>query len=235
MMMNSENGEHMTASNDTHAHWLVVIVIFLAVFGTTTMVNATPVTHTTYDSDRDFFKTTGHVVVNVKIDLLSQIAGGFGAYRDWAMYEINQAKNGQDYSIIFQDVKYRAGGRGGLGIFRIYFDLDWPWPFGTKNKELDFAILTATPNEHGGINRLVIDLEKTGALLKTFRLDIAAKAFDQGSRVDFVAKVKFNGLVDTFFSLARFRQNIEYRVVKVILNLQNHAETRSSQKVSTPQ
>ena len=64
---------------------------------------------------------------------------------------------------------------------------------------------------------------------------MTAKATDQDSRVDFVAKVKFNGLVDTFFSLARFRQNIEYRVVKVILNLQKHAETRSKQEVNTPQ
>ena len=211
-MMNSENGEHMTASNDSHAHWLFVILLFLNVFGTATCVSAAPITHTTYNSNEDFFETKGHVVVDVKIELLSQIAGGFAAYRDWAMFEINQAKNGQDYSIIFRDVKYRSGGRGGLGVFRIYFDLDWPWPFGVKNKALDFAILTATPNEHGGISRLLIDLEKTGALLKTFRLDMTAKTTDQGSRVDFVAKVKFNGLVDTFFSLARFRQNIEYRV-----------------------
>ena len=193
-------------------------------------------THTTYDSDRDFFKTVGHVVVDVEMDLLSKIAGGFSAYRDWAMFEINQSKNGEAYSILFRDVVFREGGRGGLGIFRINFDLDWPWPFGAKGKTLDFAILKATPNGQGGINHLIIDLQKRGALLKTFRLDMIAKPEGQGSRVDFVAKVKFNGLVDTFFSLARFRQNIEYRVVKVILNLQAHAETKSvKHKSITPQ
>lgn len=233
--MNSENGEHMNGSGDTRYHWLVSILLILGVLSAGATVYAQPVTHTSYDSDKDFFKTTGHVVVNVKIDLLSQIAGGFSAYRHWAMFEINQAKNGQNYSIIFRDVKYRTGGRAGLGLFRIYFDLDWPWPFGAKDKELDFAILMATPNEHGGISHLVIGLEKTGTLVKTFRLDMTATSTDQGSRVDFVAKVKFNGFVDTFFSLARFRQNIEYRVVKVILNLQKHAETQSTHEVSTPQ
>lgn len=233
--MNSEIGEHMCRDAPIHPHRLALSLLIIGLFSAFTPAQAQPVTHTTYDSDKDFFKTVGHVEVDVTLDLLSKIASEFSAYRDWAMFEINQSKNGQEYSILFRDVKFLQGGRGGLGVFRIYFDLDWPWPFGAKDKELDFAILKATPNPHEGIHHLIIGLDEKGALLKTFRLDMIAKASDKGSRVDFVAKVKFNGFVDTFFSLARFRQNIEYRVVKVILNLQKYAETISAGKASTPQ
>ena len=147
-------------------------VIFLMIASLTVCAQATPVAKTIYDSDLDLFRTTGHVSVDVEIGTLGKIAGTFPAYRDWTMYEINEAKDGKKYSILFRDVKYHSGGRGKLGIFRVYFDLDWPWPFGAKGKQLDFAILKATPNGLGGINHLVIDLEEKGALLKTLRLDL---------------------------------------------------------------
>ena len=183
-----------------------------------------PNTTTIYDSEKDIFITSGSVEVQVPPAVLGPIAGDFSHYRDWALFEINEAKDGEAYSILFRDVKYRKGGRGGLGIFRVYFDLDWPWPFGAKGKRLDFAVLKARPSPTGGIDHLIIDLEERGTLLKTFELDMTAQSSPSGTLVTFRAKVKFNGFVDTFFSLARFRHNIEYRVVKVIANLQKHAE-----------
>lgn len=225
--MNREIGEPMYTVNHSSSTSLRYFVIFFTIASLAFCAQAAPVARTIYDSDHDLFRTTGHVSVDVEIGTLGKIAGTFPAYRDWTMYQINEAKDGKKYSILFRDVKYRPGGRGKLGIFRVYFDLDWPWPFGAKGKELDFAILKATPNGQGGINHLVIDLEEKGALLKTFRLDMVASQTSNGSRVDFKAEVKFNGFVDTFFSLERYRQNIEYRVVKVILNLQKHAEKNS--------
>ena len=228
--MNSEIGEPMYTVNQSSSTCPRYFVIFLMIASLTVCAQATPVAKTIYDSDLDLFRTTGHVSVDVEIGTLGKIAGTFPAYRDWTMYEINEAKDGKKYSILFRDVKYQSGGRGKLGIFRVYFDLDWPWPFGAKGKQLDFAILKATPNGLGGINHLVIDLEEKGALLKTFRLDLVASKTTTGSRVDFKAEVKFSGFVDTFFSLERYRQNIEYRVVKVILNLQKHAEKNQKDK-----
>lgn len=201
--------------------WMILLAVFFA-FGA--HAKPKPSAETTYNSDGDFFQTKGHVTVSVPYEKLGNIAADFPKYRDWTMHDINKTKNGNKFSILFRDVVYRKGGRGRLGIFRIYFDLDWPWPFGAKNKRLDFAILEAEPNGAGGIKKLVIDLERKGALVKTFRLDMRATGSDSASRVDFESKVKFSGFVDTFFSLSRYRANIEYRLIKVIQNLQRHAE-----------
>ena len=53
-----------------------------------------------------------------------------------------------------------------------------------------------------------------------------SKAVGEQSTVSFVGNVKFHSVVDTFFSLARYRENIEYRIVKAVHNLQHHAETK---------
>ena len=210
-----------------------ILLFFLLAIPMAVTAQPNPITHTAYDSDGDFFQTKGQVTVNVPYTILGQIAADFPRYRDWGMHEINKNKNGKKFSIIFRDVVYLPGGRGGHGIFRIFFDLDWPWPFGAKNKRLDFAILQAVPNGRGGIKRLVIDIEEKGTLLKTFELDLWAIGDETTSSVKFKSKVKFNGLVDTFFSLSRFRENIEYRIVKVIQNLQREAEQTSASNART--
>ena len=202
-------------------------LVCLLVLGATAhmaLAQTPPTSKTEYNAQGDFFHTTGKVNVSVPYTVVGKIAANFGKYRDWGLHEINKNKDGKSFSILFKDVVFRRGGRGGLGIFRIRFDLDWPWPLGAKNKELDFAILQADTNGAGGINRLVIDLERKGRLLKTFRLDLKATGTKERSQVTFESKVRFNTVVDTFFSLERFRENIEYRIVKVIQNLQRHAE-----------
>ena len=158
--------------------------------------------------------------------MVGQIAVQYAKYRNWILHEINKSESGNEFSIIFRDVKYLPGGRGGLGIFRVVFDLDWPWPFGAKGRQLDFAILKARSNGMGGIDRILFDLERKKGLLKTFSLDMNSKAVGEHSTVSFVGNVKFHSVVDTFFSLARYRENIEYRIVKAVHNLQHHAENQ---------
>ena len=222
------NRQSMKTSSVFRRTWLRASWICTLTLTTlfTTGVLAKPKAHTVYNDETDTFVTTGAINIAVPNRMVGEIAGKYAEYRNWILHEINKSESGNEFSIIFKDVKYLPGGRGGLGIFRVVFDLDWPWPFGAKGRQLDFAILKARSNGMGGIDRILFDLERKKGLLKTFSLDMNSKAVGEQSTVSFVGNVKFHSVVDTFFSLARYRENIEYRIVKAVHNLQHHAETQ---------
>jgi len=184
-------------------------------------------THTWYDDDHDEFRTRGHVDLDLPLSTVTQVAAAFDEYRLWALRKINQKKNGDAFITLLKDVRFRAG-TGKMGAFAVTYDLDLVWPFGSEGEHLLFAVRTRRPHPAGGIDRLVVGLGEESALLNSFHLELEATGDERRSRVSFYARVEILGVVDTFFTLGRYRRNIEYRIVKVVQNLGVWLKSRRS-------
>ena len=121
-------------------------------------------------------------------------------------------------------MKHRPGLPHGKGRFVIRFDVDLIWPFKRKNQTIKFGIREARLRPEGGIDRLVVGLYGKSAIIKQYDVSMEASGTENASAVDFVAEVKLQGFIDTFFPLSVYRRNIEYRIVKVIANLREFLE-----------
>jgi len=174
--------------------------------------------HTWYDDDYDEFRTRGHVDLDLPLSTVTRVAAAFDDYRLWALHDINLKKNGDKFITLLRDVRFRPN-RGKMGAFEVTYDLDLVWPFGSEGDRILFALRTRRAHPDGGVDRLVVGLGEESSLLHNFYLELQATGDAQRSRVSFYARVEILGVIDAFFSLGRYRRNIEYRIVKVVQNL----------------
>ncbi len=174
--------------------------------------------HTWYDDDQDEFRTRGYVDLDLPLSTVTRVAAAFNDYRLWALHDINLKKNGDKFITLLRDVRFRPN-RGKMGTFAVVYDLDLVWPFGSEGDEIQFALRTRRAHPDGGVDRLVLGLGEESSLLNSFYLELEATGDAQRSRVSFYARVEILGFIDAFFSLGRYRRNIEYRIVKVVQNL----------------
>lgn len=183
-------------------------------------------TRTVYDDDREMFVTTGEVVLTVPFETVAKVAGAFAAYRDWALVDINRRPGGKAFITRFHDVRYLPGGAGGRGAFDLIYDVDLVWPFGSENDLIRFAVKEVRPvaGVPGAVHRMAVELGGDSALIETFELVLWATGDTNGSRVRFKSETRFVGIVDTFFPMSVYRKNVEWRIGKVIQNLQAHVQ-----------
>ncbi len=182
---------------------------------------------TLYDDDADTFVTRGWVGLEVPLPVLARIAGDFAAYRTWALHDINKKPDGENFITQMHDVRFTPGGAGPEGAFDLYFDIDLVWPFGSEGNIMRFAVVEARHRPDGGVDRIVARLYGDSALLDDFRLTLEATGDDKASVVRFDSRVKVDGFFDTFFTLATYRRNVEWRIVKVIQNLEARVAGRA--------
>ena len=189
-------------------------------------------THTRYDEETSVYGTDGRVTLGVPIGDLARVAAGFSAYRTWALRGINgDDDNSRDFITLLRDVDYRNGGRQRVGVFEIEFDVDLIWPFGSEGNVIAFDLVEArhvAGSKTNGVDRIRVVLSTKSAVLETFSLTLEAKGKGEESEVRFTCRVKFVGLIDTFFSMKRYKKNIEWRIVKVVKNLKYHLERERS-------
>ena len=196
----------------------VTFVLLLLTAGTAFADKSVSV-KTVYNDDTDTFRTRGQVTLDVPLQSVTEVAGKLNEYRRWALREINTKANGKSFIIQLRDLSHTSGGPFGHGLFRLKYDVDLVWPFGSKNQHIDFAVLDVNPNPKGGLDRLTVALHGPNKIIKTFSLVLIAFGDEKRAVVDFEAQVQLTGFIDTFFPLSVYRRNIEYRIVKVIRNL----------------
>ncbi len=184
-------------------------------------------TKTLYDDERDEYTTFGSVRLDVPFDTLTRVAGDFAHYRDWSLKGIN-ADGDRDFISLLRDVRFRPRGSEGLGIFSLKFDVDLVWPFGSANNLIHFKVVRATPAPGGGVREMRVKLFGDNVMIDDFSLRLIAEPNGPGSRVRFNSRTRFDGFFDTFLSMARYKKNVEWRIVKVIKNLKAHVEGGSA-------
>ena len=208
--------------------WSSLVLILVVWVGLPPAVRAGEVkTHTWYDDDADEFRTRGHVDLALPLSTVTRVAAAFDGYRLWALRNINIKKNGDPFITQLRDVRFRSQ-KGTLGRFVVTYDLDLVWPFGSEGDQIVFAVKTRRAHPQGGIDRLVVGLGEESALLNHFHLELIATGNETRSRVSFYARVEILAVIDAFFSLGRYRENIEYRIVKVVQNLGVWLKTQRS-------
>lgn len=183
-------------------------------------------TRTHYDDDDDAFVTTGRVVLDVPFATVTRVAAAYDRYRDWALVDINQKPDGDDFITQLRDVRYLAGGAAGRGAFDLTYDVDLVWPFGSEGDILRFAVKRERRHPAGGVDQLAVELGGESGLIEQFDLVLTARPHPKGAVVDFESRTRFVGIVDTFFPLSVYRKNVEWRIGKVIGNLKKHVEPR---------
>lgn len=180
-------------------------------------------TRTLYDDHLDEYTTSGSVRLDVPFDTLTGVAGDFAHYRDWALKGINGGGE-RDFITLMRDVRFRPRGSDGLGIFSLTFDVDLVWPFGSTSNLIHFRVVRATPAPNGGVREMQVQLFGDNVMIDAFSLRLTAEPDGPGSRVRFSSRTRFDGFFDTFLSMARYKRNVEWRIVKVIGNLKAHVE-----------
>lgn len=204
----------------------LIALLALVAFAGPAVAGERVVTRTVYDDDREMFVTTGEVALDVPFEVVTRVAGAFGGYRTWALADINKRPSGKPFITQFHDVRYLPGGAGGKGAFDLVYDVDLVWPFGSEGDVIRFAVsdVRAVPGVPGAVQRLAVVLGGESSLIDTFELALWASGDARSSVVRFKSETRFVGIVDTFFPMSVYRRNVEWRIGKVIQNLQAHVQ-----------
>jgi hypothetical protein len=181
-------------------------------------------TTTRYDDDRDEYITSGQIRLDVPFDTLTRVAGELSQYRHWALDGINGSGE-RDFITLLRDIRFRPRGVVGLGIFTLHFDVDLVWPFGSKNNLIHFKVAQYVHAPGGGAQELRVILYGENVMIDDFRVRLYARPDGAGSLVKFHSVTRFDSFFDTFLSMARYKRNVEWRIVKVIKNLKKHVES----------
>lgn len=181
-------------------------------------------THTVYDDDTDTYITRGRVEITVPFTQVVQVAGAFDRYRDWALKGINRRPGGKTFITQLHDLRFYPGGAGGRGAFDLVYDVDLVWPFDREGEIIRFAVTEIVRTAEGGVQRLAVKLGGDSLLIEQISLVLWATGRGAGTTVRFESRTRFVGLVDTFFTLSVYRRNIEWRIGKVVRNLQAYFE-----------
>ncbi len=102
------------------------------------------------------------------------------------------------------------------------------WPFGSTDNIVEFAVQEAVAADGGGIRELLVMLHGDNTVINEFQVRLVADGDASGSRVRLRSRVRFADFFDAFLTMARYRRNIEWRIVKVIQNLKRYVETPPS-------
>lgn len=182
-------------------------------------------TNTFYDRERDRYVTTGTALIDGTLAQLGYAAGDYSKYREWSLVGINgDTDNPRRFISLVQDIQYRA--IGSKQYFDITYDIDLIWPFGSKGNQLPFEI---SGEEWDGkeLRRMVASLAGNSFFIDRFDLSLELIKVSESSAVKFVCEMKLAPIVDAFFSLEKYRKNIEWRVLRVIKNLQSYVISKS--------
>ena len=211
--------------------WAAIVALITLTGGSSWARADEVTTHTVYDDEASAYVTRGRVRLKVPFETLTRVAGAFEKYRAWTLLGINGDKaNSREFITLLRDVTFRRGGPRGRGYFDVRFDIDLLWPFGSEGNSLHFDIRRAVyvePRAERRVRTLEIGLMSDSMVLDTFSLRLEASGDAAGSEVRFTCRVRFVSLIDTFFSMSRYRYNVEWRIIKVIQNLKAYVERTS--------
>jgi hypothetical protein len=138
----------------------------------------------------------------------------FSNYEAWAFTGLD----GKDpvsarYIGLLTHLKYTAP-----DIMVIVYDVNLPWPFGSKDNEARF---TVRHFEADGREHILFEMEKPSIATESVTLEMTMDSGNMSERVEYRASIRFTWLIDSFFSLPRYRRNIEQRIFRVLDNFQN--------------
>lgn len=191
------------------------------------LLTASPATtvNSIYDENTNHYKTLGTASINLPYNLLGRIANDFKKYDLWALKGINgDSDNSRKFISILKQLLFSNNTRTNSGFFKMIYDVDLIFPFGQSDESLTFKVF-----EHqqvkGLLKKFKITLDEDSLVIDTFDLSVSLmEAQANKTIVEFSCTFKLVGIFDYFFSLERYRYNVEWRILKIIENLKFYAE-----------
>lgn len=179
---------------------------------------------TYFDDERNVYVTTGKAPIDGFINRLGAAAADYPRYREWSLIDINgDSDNSRRFISIIRDIEYQPALP--RKFFDVTYDVDLIWPFGSEGKHLMFEIFPAAW-EQEELRKLTIRLAEENFFLDQFDLTMELEEQNQSSELKFLFEMKLASFVDIFFSLEKYKKNIEWRIVRVIKNLQGHVSSQ---------
>jgi hypothetical protein len=155
-----------------------------------------------------------------------EVLRDFPGYDSWAL----KGLDGKDpisakYLGLFSSLVY-----SGPGMMTLGFDVNLPWPFGSKGNKTEFRVRNEESQDSG---RLVFSLAKPNFATKTVDLEIFDDEKAGPGRLRYRLSIRFSWFLEPFFSLQGYREGVEWRILKVVGNFEEYVVQRPQGRTLT--
>ncbi len=160
------------------------------------------------------YVTRGFLSLPIAFSALREILDDYSTYREWAL----EGMDGKDpvskkFIGIFSDIIYLPEQH----FFEVVFDVNLPWPFGSKGNKIQFKIKEEQNDEKA--KRMTLVMATTSFAVEHASLSFEAYGLSGGSVLIFTARLKFSSLIGLFFNIDSYKKNVEWRIGRMVKNL----------------
>lgn len=183
---------------------------------------AKTVSHSRYDKERAVFITEGEAVITVPYSIAGALGTEFENYRLWALNGINGGPdNPRNFMTLMKDLVYFTEPYAG---FMLIYDLDLIFPFARTDERLRFKI-TRFEKDKGLLKSYAVVLDDHSFAISKFdyRMDAEAKG-PNATVIKFRTEIKMSSVINVFFNLKKYQENVEWRILKMISNFIEYAQ-----------
>jgi hypothetical protein len=139
----------------------------------------------------------------------------FPNYRSWALKGLDGSDPASSkYIGVFSGIEYSRKDTMTLG-----FDINLPWPLGSKGHTTDFEVKRL--KAEGG-DAIVFSLIQPNLATRSVKLEIFPDEKSAKGQMRFRISIRFAWLLNPFFSLAGYKGNVEWRLIKVVSNFEEY-------------
>ena len=178
----------------------------------------------TFNDEREDYTTEGYATVDAPLSITGQIAENFDEYRNWSLEGINgDPENSRKFISLIKDIVYSKDYES--GVFTVKYDVDLIFPFNRTDESLKFTISDIKRTAQGNLYSFQIDLNDDSMVINKFHILITLRETPAGqSVISFSSTFQLASIFAIFFSLKRYRQNVEWRILRIIENMNHFAE-----------
>jgi len=174
-----------------------------------------------------YYRTAGTFETEASFDTIIDVLTDFPSYRRWAVKGLGGTEPGtEDFIGLLKDTEYNPE----ENTLDIIYDVRLPWPFGSTGNRATFLIKELDTTESYFSFELV--MTDTSAVLKDASLRVRVYDERKGCRIESTARVRFTFILNLFFNLPGYRKTIEWRIVRVMSNMEDYIGSFSSCGVS---
>ncbi len=174
----------------------------------------------THKAEDGTYVTAGRVMIDRPIEVVRQVLRNRPAYSEWLLRGVDGSDpRSAEFIGVLRRIEYNEERRR----FVLYYDVNLPWPFGSKDNTVDF--IYAEGRSRAGTPMFSVGLARPDGALQGARLDYRLHNLHGQTAVDFTAGIKFSWLIDLFLTLPVYSRNIEWRIQRVLRNLVERSET----------
>jgi len=187
---------------------------------------------TSYEKSSSSYRTLGRVTLSVPIQAATHVIKDFSTYGEWALRGMNgEENNPRGFIALLREMRLQArpnefdSTSDGITQFEVLFDIDLVWPFGSRGNRIAL-VLDSFLEDQGQIRSFRLLLPDKNLILDQFLVQFDVDNRESGVEVTFECRTRFASWIDVFFNVHRYKQNIEWRLLRLIQNLSERTEEK---------